>query len=277
MLWLMFALSSAILVATHQMLIKKYVRNINEFVLSSGTTFIGAIIMLTISSVRGFPEIKPDFFPSLAVTASLNVIATIITYKALKKADLSRAMPMLAFTPAFLIVTSALILGERPTSFGIIGIALTITGSYVAAIEGDISAPFRKGVLPMLGVAFIYSITSNFDKKMLLASDVYFGAGMTLLLISTALFGCAVWHNQLGEFIKWKKTIVLLGIVLAMTSIASNTALTLQIVPYVIAVKRLSSIFVVLYGAFLFKEDHTSQRLAGASLMVLGVLVILLL
>ena len=285
MLWFILALLSALLVATHQMLIKKYVKNINEFVLSSGTTFVAAVILLTISFMRGVPEISPSFYSAIAVTASLNVIATILIYKALKRADLSLAMPMLAWTPAFLIFTSLIILGERPTTTGFIGIALTVIGSYWATAHQrqGILEPFKlllreKGVLSILAVAFIYSITANFDKKMVLASDVYFGTGMTWLMISATLFILAVWYNHpIAEFKKNMPILLMLGTILAIAGIAANTALTMQIVPYVIAVKRLSTIFVVLYGIVLFKEKHAHQRLSAASLMVIGALVILFL
>jgi drug/metabolite transporter (DMT)-like permease len=45
---------------------------------------------------------------------------------------------------------------------------------------------------------------------------------------------------------------------------------------YMIAVKRTSLIFSVIYGKLIFKEKEITQRLAGASLMVLGVGLIVL-
>jgi len=49
----------------------------------------------------------------------------------------------------------------------------------------------------------------------------------------------------------------------------------LQIVPYVIAIKRMSIILVVLFGTLIFRENDIGRRLAGAGLMVVGALLIL--
>jgi uncharacterized membrane protein len=54
-------------------------------------------------------------------------------------------------------------------------------------------------------------------------------------------------------------------------------ALTMALVPYVIAVKRLSAVFGVLIGALLFKESGLAERLFGTALMVAGVFFIALL
>lgn len=56
-----------------------------------------------------------------------------------------------------------------------------------------------------------------------------------------------------------------------MSCVCQMYALTMAIVPYVIAVKRLSAVFGVLLGAWIFKERGLSERLFGASLMVAGV------
>ena len=62
----------------------------------------------------------------------------------------------------------------------------------------------------------------------------------------------------------------------AAEAISINIAYTIQIVPYVIAIKRLSIIFMVLYGTILCHERGLAMRSAGAALMVGGAVIILL-
>ena len=50
----------------------------------------------------------------------------------------------------------------------------------------------------------------------------------------------------------------------------------LTLVSYVIAIKRLSIVFGVLFGYLIFKEKNIKERLAGASIMVAGAVLILL-
>ena len=72
------------------------------------------------------------------------------------------------------------------------------------------------------------------------------------------------------------KFLPLLGVVPAMTAVFQMTALTLTIVPYVISIKRTSSVFGTLYGFFLFGEREIKQRMAGVIIMIVGVLLITL-
>ncbi|MDO9033642.1 MAG: hypothetical protein Q7U51_00360, partial [Methanoregula sp.] len=69
---------------------------------------------------------------------------------------------------------------------------------------------------------------------------------------------------------------LLIGGFVAVEAASINVALTLQIVPYVIAIKRLSIIFMVLYGTLVFSEGDIGKRVMGASLMVAGAIIILL-
>ena len=66
------------------------------------------------------------------------------------------------------------------------------------------------------------------------------------------------------------------GFVTAVATWASNAALALGLVSYVISVKRLSVVVSVLYGAIWFKEHHMHERLIGAAVMLLGVIIIAL-
>jgi drug/metabolite transporter (DMT)-like permease len=45
-------------------------------------------------------------------------------------------------------------------------------------------------------------------------------------------------------------------------------------VAYTLTAKRISLLFSVLYGAFWFKEEKIKERLLGAGIMVLGVILI---
>ncbi len=60
-------------------------------------------------------------------------------------------------------------------------------------------------------------------------------------------------------------TSFIIGAFVATEAASVNLAYTLQIVPYVIAIKRLSIIFVVIYGTMVFSEHEITKRLAGAA------------
>ena len=66
------------------------------------------------------------------------------------------------------------------------------------------------------------------------------------------------------------------GLSQAVMVLSHMWAINLITAAYMIAVKRTSLVFSVIYGKFIFREKEIAQRLAGASLMVLGVGLILI-
>lgn len=203
--------------------------------------------------------------------------------KAIKISPISLTVPMLAFTPLFLLITSPLILGELPNFLGLTGILLVVSGTYTLSIK-DVSkgyfAPFKtllrnKGSLLMLFVAIIYSITANVAVIGIQHSDPIFFPIMSNAFTSGLLF--PVMLMRLGKSLKGirmnLRDLFLTGLFSALTSIFFGKAIELATVLYVASVKRTSIFFSILYGYFFFKEKRIMERLLGALIMVLGILV----
>jgi drug/metabolite transporter (DMT)-like permease len=195
MFWFAFALLGAFCQATYALLVKVFLRRISPWALAGFSFIVASVVLFVFSAGNGIPPIGPGFFPAVAATVSINVIATVLFYQALFRTDLSLCIPMLAFTPVFLILTSFLILGELPSPPGAIGIFLVATGAYLLNLEYrnkrpvSLVTPFRtlrhdRGIQMMLLVAFLYSISVNYDKRVVTESDPIFGGATTFLLIS---------------------------------------------------------------------------------------------
>ncbi|MDD1670203.1 MAG: hypothetical protein LUQ67_02650, partial [Methanomicrobiales archaeon] len=241
----------------------------------------------------------------VAITGTINIIAALLVFRALRRTDLSLAVPMITFTLVFLMGSSYLVLGELPTAAGIAGILLIVAGALVMQVPAggesrDPTAPDDptskgpapspvilrllqrmagdRGILLMLLVAFLYSLSLPFDKAVVLTSDAVFGSALVCLFIGGAFLGIALLRGGLRRAVpRTALTAALaLGLVLAGETIAINLAYTLQIVPYVIAVKRLSILFSVLIGAIAFREGGIRFRAPGALVMLGGVALIVL-
>jgi drug/metabolite transporter (DMT)-like permease len=286
MLWSVYAIIGAFFDATYYASLKRLVKDIDQHVLASGVFLSASAVLLLIALFNGLPAIGPGFYSAVLATAILNVASAALYFRALKLTDLSLAMPMVAFTPVFLIFTSLILLDEFPTPYGIVGIFLIVLGSYVLNTgrnDAGLLDPFKeiirnRGVLLMLFVAFLYSISSNFDKMVVLNSDPVFGSSMVFLLlgISFLLISIATKREIAKVYKKNLHKFIVVGLIIAFVVIPVNIALSMQIVPYVISLKRLNILFSVLYGGLLFKEKDVAKRLFGAFLMVAGTLVIIL-
>ena len=288
-------------------IIKRYIATLDPKVLTGVGFTCGGLLLLAFSAIRGFPVIGQDLYSAVAVTAVLNIISLALIFKALSSTDLSLSIPMLSFTPVILIGTSYLLLDEVPSLAGVAGICIIVIGSYVLNISSSdehLLDPVRsmlrnRGSWYMLIVAFLFAVSINFDKIAMLNSDPFFGMALTVLAIGGTFILLAAYSLILsGPYLhkrsavngsgapgsvspvfppgKYLPLTILIGLFVAIEAASVNVAYTLQIVPYVIAIKRLSIIFVVLYGTLVFSENETGKRLTGAALMVAGAIIIVL-
>jgi drug/metabolite transporter (DMT)-like permease len=259
---------------------------------------------MVVSFIIGIPPLGPDLWSSLGVTVTINVIATILIYESLKSSDLSVSIPMLSFTPVFLITTSFLFLGEIPSMMAAIGIFAVVSGSFILTTSGT-ERTLRESVTvvvhspgsrSMLVVAFLFSIALNFDRKVLGSSDPFFAGALTLTCLGIAFFVIMqirpipaviddmshVLVDSVTPGIRRRRSfaavtpyLTIAGL-LSVESVTIYSALLFQIVPCVIAVKRLSILFAVMYGILALHEHTPVRRIAGASCMVAGAVLIAL-
>jgi len=307
MLWVILAIIGAIANAAFYIIIKNHITTRDPRILIALGFLLSAILLLLISAVQGFPVIRPAYYSAVVISGILNIIGMILVFRAMESSDLSLSMPMLSFTPVFLVGTSYLLLHEVPSAAGTAGIFIIVSGSYVLNISAEQEHFFdpvrsmmqNRGSWYMLIVAFLYAASINYDKIAMLNSDPVFGMAFTLLIISGGFTLITVTSGKIAKIYPAKGTALppnatgstplpafslvpylipasLIGFFATIESISINLAYTLQIAPYVIAIKRLSIIFMVLYGTIICAENEIRTRLLGSVLMVSGAVIILL-
>ncbi len=303
MFWFLFALPGAISQSLYSLAVKVLLKKIPPFFLAGYSFLAASMILFPVILFSGIPPIGPGLFPALVATVTINIVATILFYRALSTTDLSLCVPILAFTPVFLILTSFIMLGEIPTPAGAAGIFFVTAGAFLLTSRstGRESACFRNpfhtllsdpGVRSMLVVAFLYSISVNFDKEVVTNSSPVFATAVTLFFLGMAFLlialltmtkctpgvqdpqgpdpevpGPPFLHSPFFLY-------VIVGLILVVEGISINIAYTMTIVPYVITVKRLSLFFSVLFGGFILHEQQIRGRMAGAIIMILGAVMI---
>ena len=157
-------------------------------------------------------------------------------------------------------------------------------GSYVLnfnATARGYFAPFRAllqapGPRLMLIIAFLWSITANCDKIGVQNSSPLFWSiaatsCMTVVLIPLMLYKSPCVAQQIPVVFR---KLIPIGFFCALTVIFQMLAVSLTLVAHVIAIKRTSTVLSVLWGFLIFKETGFKERLLGASIMVVGVLLI---
>ncbi len=280
--WVSLSLASAFFLATSDALAKRAVQNENEYLVAwFRLLFTLPALVITILLVP-FPKLDRDFYLSFFIALPVELVTIILYIKALKLSPLSLSVPFLALTPVFLVSVSYLVLGEKVSLSGSVGILLIATGGYILNIDKrrkDCFEPIRlifreKGAMLMIGVALLYSVTSSLGKVAIMhSSPLFFGASYFIAL-NIAFAPIALWkrRNILGDFVRKGKFISLFfpGMFYALMIITHMEAMKLTKVAYMISVKRTSLLMSVLYGYFLLQEENIRSRFLGALLMFAG-------
>lgn len=284
-MWVIFAVLNPIVDAARNVFSKKASLNVDSLVVSWVNNLIPLFFF---SPVLFFIELKfnNQFITSLIVSGMINTAAAILYHRAISKGDISVVVPMLSFTPLFLLIMSPIIVGEFPTFKGLIGILLIVFGSYTLNLdfrkEGFLF-PLRsllknKATRYMLIVAFIWSISANFDKKGIESSSIlqYIFFINLFVTIGTTIFSLKKGKLLFASTRRERKNLFLVGILTSLGYLFHMIALSMTLVAYVIALKRTAGMITVLLGYFFLKEKNIKERLLGSSIMFLGVLFIVL-
>ncbi|MGB8688000.1 MAG: EamA family transporter [Microcoleus sp.] len=281
MTWLILGIFTAFFEAVKDVFGKQNLKKSDEYVVAWSLSFFSVIFLIPWVIHTGIPILNTQFWISLLIGGSINAVTTLLYIKAIKVSDLSLTVPLVALTPLFMLLTSPLIVGEYPKFFDYIGILLIVIGSYLLNIKEKSQgylAPFKAllnepGPKFMLIVAFLWSITSNFDKIGVKNSSPIFWlfslfGTMTVLLLPILLHKTP---NPSRKILKQLPMLATMGFFNAIGVLCQMQALTLTLVVQAIAIKRTSVLMGVLFGHFIFKEKDIQQRLLGAGIMILGV------
>jgi uncharacterized membrane protein len=285
MLWVFYALMSAFSFSTSDAFTKKVSSEVDDKIVLLSRYLFGFPLAVIILMFEGIPHVDNIFWYIFIPFIPLEVFAYFLYIKAIRKTPISLVAPLLSFTPVFLILTSFLILGELPSVYGVYGILLVVIGAYVLNISPKIGllGPFKslfseKGSIYMLTVALIFSITASLSKILVQSSSPMFASAIYLLFLSIVIFIILLIYQRKNLiYLKTNfKELLPTGFFYGLMAIFHNLAITLAIVPYMMSIKRTSSIFSVFYGHFWFNEKNMKFRIFGTCIMVLGAAIIIL-
>lgn len=231
-------------------------------------------------------EISPNLLlTALLISGIINAIAIILKTKAYKHSDLSLIAPIFSLSPAFTGISAFIILGQKPSLLGSIGIFLIIFGAYFLKLSNktkEILEPIKaifneKGVRLVFIVILMYSISSNFNKIGVSSASpilwVFLVAMFnSILLLPLMIYKTPDWKKELN---KNSKNLIIVGILTSIYLTFQMMAIEKILLAYVSAIKRTEIIISIIFGYFIFNEtDNFKNRLIGGSIMLTGGIII---
>ncbi len=237
--------------------------------------------------ILGIPEIDRSFWIIVAINTPLLITSNVLLIKDEKIAPLSTILPLLSFTPVFLIFTSYFFLGELPNAYGVIGIFLVVVGALLLKGE-DLRNGLRNRLRHVFGqrasiyiliIAFIWSFSANFVKMAAEASSVWFYLAVTVFFEALFMTGWMAYRHR-GKALEKIRGHIPLLVGAAVFSVIADViflfGLEHSYVSYAIAIKRAFLIVgSICLGAAFFRERNIRYRIGGALVMAVGILFIL--
>jgi drug/metabolite transporter (DMT)-like permease len=288
--WLPLTLLSAFSLASADAATKWYLsdRSARELLLVRFT--LPGLLLTPLLLLEPWPDLPPVFWLWVGALIPLELLAMALYMRSIRDGAFAHTLPYLAFTPVFATFTGFWLLGESISLLGFGGILLVTSGAYLLnlhhAFDGGRWALLKplqviitaSGPRSMLLVAALYSLTSVMGKgAMRYAPPAFFGPFYfgVLGLATLLLFGLGSRHTLP---VLWRRPgpNLLIGAAMAIMVVTHFLAIQQVEVAYMIALKRTSLLFGILYGALLFREARLTQHLAAGSLMVAGVFLILI-
>lgn len=287
MSWLLLSLISAFCLASADAATKKFIHHYRAEEIVLIRFGLAGLLLLPLLLGQTWPELNTEFWLWLAALLPIELLAMRLYMEAIRSTDLSLTLPLLAFTPVFNIITGYLILGETIQLTGFIGIGFVVFGGWILNLQTqsqtrlNLIAPFKSmmtthGSRLMLCVAALYSLTSVFSKGVLqTVSPDFFGPFYMTVLGLVTIFYLQIRQHQPIKIINRKPVVhCLIAAFSAGMIVAHFYAIDQVQVAYMIAIKRTSLLFGMIYGAILFGEKEIPRKLLAGSLMVFGVFMI---
>jgi drug/metabolite transporter (DMT)-like permease len=278
---------TAFIDAFNNTFIKKGAASFSLLTVTWAWQLFSLLVLIPALFIVGIPEIQMTFWWPALLKVVLQVAAIFLYTAALRKTDISLAVPMLAFTPLVTMIVSFFLSGDTPSTMGMVGVILIILGVYLLNIKEarkNLVAPFKavfdnKGVFYMFLVSLLWGVTTSLDKVAVLSSAPIFYSAFVAMAISLILTPIAIYKYKKEFFKVFKpvnlKKLVPIGALDGIQQMTLMTAVGLTLAGYAIAIKRSSIIISSILGYAMFKED-IKKRILPILVTFSGILLIVL-
>lgn len=247
---------------------------------------VGGVLWAPALLVHRLDEVAPAAWALVAVSAVFETAYVFALTAAYDAGDLSLVYPIARGTPPIVVAPLAvLLLGERLTPQGLVGIALVVTGicaSHLGSFRAwrALGAPSGRRATALALTAGLmtagYSLANKAGVTQVpVALWVALMYSAEIIVLSLVLAGRGRWPAPPREA---RRALVaaVAGVLMVLAYVAVLLAMTMAPVSYVVAGREISVVVAALLGTLLLGESHSAARVTAAVLVFAGLVVIAL-
>jgi drug/metabolite transporter (DMT)-like permease len=252
--------------------------------------YYSALMLFLVLMLPERPELPAAFWLYVVLRSSTDSFAEWMKMYAFSHGDISVVSSFLSLSPVFLLLTSPIITGDRPSLIGVTGVLLGVAGSLLLVYHRSSGgwARHKKAILLGAGASLFFSLNNCFDRlavhhdvagESLLQSMYqptvagFAMTGLSALIIAPFLL---VTGRSAAGLRGHTGPLLVRGLLEILFMVSKLYALQTLQAPYVTGIQRLSLLFSILGGWLFFKEKEIRRRLAAGLLILAGAMLIAL-
>ena len=216
----------------------------------------------------------------------VHVVYSLVLQKAYRESDFAVVYPVARGSgPMLSVVAAILLLGEQPSLLGVLAIIAILTGVFVSAgamalWRGDSSREgMRKRHLGVFwglatgGFIAAYTIIDGWAIKSLgMAPILFYAVGLAFRTVLLTPFALRRKDSLRSQWQEHRRAIVIVGLLSPTAYLLVLLAVQMAQLSYVAPVREISMLIGTFIGASILKEAVKPSQVAGAGIMLLGVL-----
>ncbi len=246
--------------------------------------FVCALLLLAVGYFGDWNVTSFLFFGLVVLAIPLEYLIAYFQTKAYQVSPQSLVGPLWGTSAIFALPFAALVLGEIPSLWGLIGVFLVIIGTFVLGWRAGLGNVFdslrhvfkEKGAYYMLAAALCGALATIIAKY----AFTYASPALYLLFISglTAIIGIRAGLKQASIASAKGKGVRITFLTLTQGVLLITHFIGLSLLPaaYFLSIKRSSVVFDVVAGKIFSKDENFGPRLLGALFIFAGILLTLL-
>ncbi len=251
------------------------------------TYLLLSVTCLIFAFLIDWPVLPREFWIYSVLGGMAGALGNSFLVKALQKGDLSVLGPINSYKSLVGIFVGVILLGEIPTLWGLLGVALIILGSYFVldtTPERFSFALLKKDEIRFrIWAMILTAIEAVFVKKVILASSTpiafvswcWFGAFFSFALLFIYRLDLKKEARKIGN--TDLSTYSFLVVCIGLMQFTTNYVFEHMAVGYALSLFQLSIIVSVLLGHRIFQEQDIRKKLVGSAIMIIGSIVLILL
>jgi len=228
--------------------------------------------------------LSPWSWVGIVACGLVGMVFHLLVANAYDREDLSIVYPVTrSFGPIFILIFALILLGESVSLLGLVGIVITIFGSYVIHLPSfkpsDLYLPFKsfksKPFLFSMGGGACTAIYSLINKRNLEVIDPLTLYYLIIIFITLFLVIFLLARGRLSEireeFNHNLKSLLLIGFMGFISAALFLFALRMSKVSYLGSARNVSIVFGVILGSFFLREGYGRIRFVASLLILAGI------